>query len=270
MHRAAIVIVACGLSALAASNLGAPVIGMARDSQKRLRFLHGVAGNFVLGAEIGGPVKTWAFAGSGGFANTETEILHLDAAGVPARSTPAPGGDALFAPGSAHSASLYFLSETGQLWQAGAREDRRSPIEAAAIGGEVLAIASPNLRQAELAVCRASHLWLLTIDLHAGSVIRETTVGGAIGESACQPLRPGALLILHGRLVLATAQDLILQSVDGVEHRIPLSGAGAGQRIHQVGEDWVEIERTGHGPLLLRLLGDSGEVYRMPARAARP
>src|SRR5689334_21019230 len=54
MNGTLILLALCQVSAIAQPKFSAPLIGVARDSQKQVRLVHGVAGNFVWREVIGG------------------------------------------------------------------------------------------------------------------------------------------------------------------------------------------------------------------------
>jgi len=261
MNRIAALLLACVSLATAESNLGAPVVGMARDSQDRLRALYGVAGSFVLREPIADKVLDWAFDGKDGLVKTDSELLALDASGkVIGRR--AARGDAVISAGAA------FFPATGELWLIGAHPDRKISIERNALGGDVVALGIPDTQSAPLAVCRANRVWLVTVDVASGAVTRETLAPGAIGDQACA----GALVWLEGNFLMATARGLIMQSPGSEVHKLPIAGGDHSTKrdIHRAGERWVQVESTGASPVLVLVTIDGGKVYRLPAMGARP
>jgi hypothetical protein len=75
MNGTLILLALCQVSAIAQPKFSAPLIGVARDSQKQVRLVHGVAGNFVWREVIGGTTLDWAFSSQGGLVKTDKELL---------------------------------------------------------------------------------------------------------------------------------------------------------------------------------------------------
>lgn len=256
MHRI-ILLLWCAAFAAGESNLGIPLVGMARDARRQIRPVCGVTGNFMLRDSIPEAAFDWAFDGSGGLIRTGAELLTLDPAGKVTGRYAAPRGDAVLSAGAA------FFGGISELWLIGARPDRKIRIEPDALGGAVVALGAPNGRSTPLAVCREKRLWLVTVDVTGGMVTRETLAPGAIGDRGCT----GALVWLDGSFLLATGRDLIFQTAAGDEHHLPVTvGArGATPEIHRAGDHWVQVEAPGVSPALLLVTSDGVKAYRLPA-----
>ena len=262
MSRATVLLLCFAASAAAESNLGAPVLGVARDIHRQLRPVYGVAGNFVLRGAISEVALTWAFDGARGLMKTDSELLTLDSSGKVAGRRPAPRGDAIL------GADAAFFPAASELWLIGAHLDRRIRIEPDALGGDVVALGTPEGRSAPLAVCRGGRVWLVTFDVLSGAVTHETLAPGAIGDQGCA----GALLWLEGNFLLVTARGVMIQTAAGDERHLPLAGGahGAQPELHRAGDHWVQVELAGASPLLLLVTHGGGNVYRLPAVRARP
>jgi hypothetical protein len=262
MNRAVIVLALCVAAAAAQPKFTAPLVGVARDSRQQCRLIHGTAGNFVLSAAIGDAALDCAFDASGGLVRTQNELLVLDATGAVTRSLSAASGNVLLSPQNA------YFPATGGLWQIGPRIDRRIPVELEAIAGTVMALGPANAGSLPLAVCRATQLWLLAIDETTGLVTRQTAEGGAIGAQACHPA--GALLVLADRLLLSTAQEVLVQTAAGLERRIAVPETSAAQpTIRRAGEQWVQVEMGGSLSLMIRIATGGEELYQLPAAPRR-
>jgi hypothetical protein len=259
MNRAVFFLALCPIPAVAGSNLSAPLLGIVRDSHKHLRPVSGLGGNFVLRGAIGGTASNWAFCGSGGLVKADADLLVLDSNGSVIRRRPDPQSEVVLSPDSA------FFPETGELWHA----NRAAWIEPAAIGGKVMALGTVGQRGIEMAICRADHLWLLTLDVKTGAVMREAVPGGAIGEQACRPAREDALLLLDDRLLLVIAHQLLIQTTAGVERHTSLPPSRRAQ-IHRAGEDWVEIELDNLPPKMIRINAEDETLYGLPVRGPHP
>jgi hypothetical protein len=253
MKRAVIFLAMCTIPSIAGSNLSAPLVGIARDSQKQLRPVSGLAGNFVLRGAIDGKASNWAYSGSVGLVKTDTDLLMLDADGNVTRRQSAPQTDVILSPDSA------FFPDTGELWHA----NRAVWIEPGAISGKVVALGMASRRGIEMAICRANHLWLLTLDVKTGAIMREAAPGGAIGEQACQPAREDSLPLLNDRLLFVNAHQLITQTTAGDERHMDIPASHRAQ-IHRAGEDWVQVELDNLPPKMIRITGEGETIYGLP------
>lgn len=263
MKRAIILLAFCGTCAIAAPGLSAPLAGIARDNHNQLRLVYGVAGNFILRTAVESEALAWAFDGSGGLVKTASELLVLDASGTITRRHPAPAGRALVGPASA------FFPETGELWRVSADNDRTIAVQPSVIGGNIIALGPASGNSIELAVCRAGRLWLIEFDITSGAPAREIAPAGAIAQEACNAARPSSLLVLDGRLLLATAHELLVATTSGEERRIPLAGSsGTPPEIRQAARQWVEIEHAG-ALLVVRVTGDRLGIWQLPAAGER-
>jgi len=261
MNRAAVMLLWLAASVTAESNLGAPIVGVARDSQGHVGPVYGVAGNFVLRNAIPEAALNWAFEGVSGLMKTDGELLTLDSRGTVTELRAAPRGDAVLTTGAA------FFPATSELWVIGAHPDRKIRIERDALGGDVVALGTPDGRNAELAVCRGSHVWLVTVDVTSSALTHEILAPGTIGDQGCA----GALLWLDGIFLLATARDLMIQTAAGDERHLPLAGGahGAQPEMHRAGGHWVQVEVDGASPLLILVTSDGEKLYRLPAVETR-
>jgi hypothetical protein len=262
MNRVVIIIALCGSSAAAQPRFSAPLVGVARDSRHECQLVHGTAGNFVLTGAIGHAALDCAFDARGGLIKTQDELVVLDPSGRVTRRLPAPPGDALLSPRNA------FFPLTGELWQIGPRLDRRIPALLEAIAGSVVALGPGNAGSMRLAVCRESHLWLLSIDETTGHVTHEMAAGGAIGAQACRP--GGALLVLADQLLLSTARELLVETSAGAERRIAIPDNGDAQStIRRSGEQWVQVEMGGSVSLMIRIAAGGEDLFQLPAAQGR-
>ncbi len=260
MDRIAVFLTLCAASAVAESNLRAPLVGIGRDIQGRIRIISGIPGNFILRDAIASAALDWAFGGSGGLMKTDAELLKLDSSGKVIGRRAAPRGDAVLGPSAA------FFPVTGELWQANVRPDYEIEIQQEAIGGRVAALGAASGRTVALAVCRESRLWLLTVDAASGALTHEVLAGGVIGERGCA----GALLWLDGDFLLATAHDLVIQTSAGDERHVALAGGTRGNQpeLHRAGEHWVQVDVAGSPPLLVHVTTGEEKLYRLPAMGA--
>lgn len=245
---------------MAQPKLSAPFVGLARDSARHLRLVDGVSGNFVLQDTVNSSPVTWAFDGNGGLVKTDTELLTLGATGSIIGRRPAPQRDAVIGPQSA------FFSETSELWQAGPQGDSAISIEPGALSGSVIALGPTKANSVPFAVCRANQLWLLSIDTTTGAVTHELAPGGVIGEQACLSAATGSLVLLADRMLLATAQGILIQASAGVERRIPILTSHA----TRAGAQWVEVESAGESSHIIRITSEGEKVYQLPAAKELP
>ena len=260
MNRAILIVLLCGAAAFAQPKFSAPLIGVARDTKQNLRLVDGVTGSFVLRDAIGSGANNWAFAASGGLVQTGGELMVLSARGAVTRTGAAPEGGVVL--GTANA----FFPASCELWGIGAQSNHQIPIDAAALAGSVIALGPGSTHASELALCREKQLWLVSVDETSGAITQQAPVGGTIGEQACLSAGVGALVVLSDRLLLATSQEVLVQTVAGVERRIPISAShDTAPQLHQVGEQWVEVESAGATALMLRAGVDGETLYQLPA-----
>lgn len=251
----------CLAAALTAANWSAPLIGIARDAKNQLHPVYGVAGNFVLRGALNGEALNWAFGASGGLVETNGELQVLDAhANVTGRRA-VDSNEVVLSP------EFAFFPETGELWPAGARAGGSTLIEPAAIAGRVIALEPAEQWGIVVAACRGNQLWLLTFAIKDGALMRESAPGGAVGEQAC--VQGGELLVLQGRLVLAAAHEIVIQTAASHERRVPIPPNHVA-KIHRTGEDTVQIELSGSPSQLVRITAEGERLYELPAAEARP
>jgi hypothetical protein len=73
-------------------------------------------------------------------------------------------------------------------------------------------------------------------------------------------------VVLSDRLLLTGSQELLVQTSAGVERRIPIPvGHNAAPELHQVGEQWVQVESAGAPALMLRATVEGETLYQLPA-----
>jgi len=260
MNRGAIIVLMCAASANAQQKFSAPLAGIARDSHQQLRVVHGLSGTFIWHDLIGENVVDWAFDGNGGLVKTNTELLTIGANGAIAGRRSAPQQKAVLGPQSA------FFPETHELWQTAQNGVTKVSIEPEMIAGSVIALGPARGRRVQLAVCRASILWQLTIDTTNGSVTQELAPGGAIGEKACLPSRGASLVLLADRMLLATAHAVLVQTAAGIERSIPISASHAAR----AGEQWIEVESATGPAHMVRITSDPEKTYQLPAAKELP
>lgn len=257
--RAFAVILLCGVSVSAQSKLTAPLAGIARDSAGQLRLVDGVTGNFVLRDAIGSGVLDWVFDGTSGLVTTETQLWKLGPSGAILQRLPGIGADTVLGPESA------FFLETAELWQIGPKSNSKVSIEPAALAGRVIAIGPAKAQLTPFAVCRANQLWLLSINTATGAVAQESAQAGAIAEQACLPAG-GSLILLADRMLLATAQSILVQTSAGEERSIAVSASHASR----AGAHWVEMQSARGPSHMIRITSDGEQVYQLPAAKEQP
>lgn len=261
MKRAAILFSLCLTAALAASNWSVPVVGIARDAKNQLHPVYGVAGSLVLRGALSGEALNWAFGASGGLVETDGELQVLDARANVTERRAAPSGGLILSP------SYAFFPKTGELWPAGARAGGSIMIEPTAIAGRVIALGPADQNGIVVAACRANQLWLLTFAIKDGTLMHESAPGGSIGEQACA--QGGALLVLRDGMLLAAAGEIVVQTAEGNERRMPIL-PNHGAKIHRAGEDTVQIELPGSPSQMARITAEGEKIYELPAAEARP
>ena len=260
MNRGAIIVFACAACAVAQPKFSAPLAGIVRDSHQQLRLVHAVSGTFILHDIVGGTVVDWAFDGNRGLVKTNAELLLIGANGTIIGRHTASQQETVLGPQSA------FFPATHELWQTGTNNVTKVPIEAAVIAGAVVALGPVSGHSVQLAVCRESALWLLSVDTTNGSLTQELARGGAIGDQACLPAGGGSLVLLADRILLATAHAVLVQTTAGIERTIPVSAT----RVTRAGERWVEAESPGSPTHMIRITSDGEKAYQLPAAKELP
>lgn len=260
MNRGAIILFACAACVVAQPKFSAPLAGIVRDSQQQLRLVHAVSGTFILHDVVGGTVVDWAFDGSSGLAKTKAELLVIGSNGTIVARHSAMQREIVLGPRSA------FFPETHELWQAGTNNVTNVAINPAAIAGSVIALGPVTGHSAQLAVCRQNALWLLSVNTTNGSLAQELALGGVIGEKACLPAGGVSLVLLAGRMLLATSHAVLVQTAAGIERTIPISAT----RVSRAGENWVEAESPGIPAHMIRITSDGERVYQLPAAKELP
>jgi hypothetical protein len=110
MSRRVFIFLLCVAPTIAQPKFSVPLVGIARDSQRQLRIVHGVSGTFVLHGVIGESVADWAFDGNGGQVKTATELLTIGADGTVIRRRPEAQQEAVLGPRSEeHTSELQSL-----------------------------------------------------------------------------------------------------------------------------------------------------------------
>lgn len=218
------------LCAFAQPGLNRPLLGQMLDAQGDLWPLFGVPGSFLLGVAQAGGVFSVACSAQLCLAKTESGIL------VNGVYSAAPRGPALMAlDGSA--AWLYFpLSRRFARWQAGVL----TPVDQI-VDGQVLSL-QPGLT---LAVRRSNGIWIVSSD---GSILDAL------------PPDAGAVLLIPGGVIYATADSLALRRPSGSEVRFPAPGVTA---LFQIGEGLVEA-RAGSIAYALRTTAGNEGLFRLP------
>ena len=260
MNRGAIIVFMCAACAVAQPKFSAPLAGIVRDSQQQLRLVHAVSGTFILHDVIGGTIVDWAFDGNTGLVKTNAELLVIGSNGAIIGRRSAPQQETVMGPQSA------FFTATHELWQTGTNNVTKVPIEPAVIAGSVIALGPVSGHSVQVAVCRQSALWLLSVDTAHGAVTQELALGGAIGEQACLSKSSGSLVLLADRMLLATAHAVLVQTTAGTERSIPISAA----RVTRAGERWVEAESPGSPSHMIRITSDGEKAYQLPGSKELP
>jgi len=255
MNRSIVIILMCGVSAMAQPKCSAPLAGIARDTKQQLRIVDGVSGTFVLRDTIGEGAIDWAFDGKGGLVNAGTELLTLGANGAIVQHQTAPQKEAVLGPQSA------FFPEAGELWLG----EHKISIDSGVIAGSVIALGPLQGRDMPLAVCRSNELWLISINTANGGVTHESQPEGAIGKQACISPASGSLVLLGDRMLLATTREILIQTAAGEGRSIPISAS----RLTRAGAQWVEAEGAGQAAHMIRIKEDGEQVYLLPAAKER-
>jgi hypothetical protein len=241
----------------AQSGIAPPQLGFVDDSARALRPAYGVAGNFILGRSIAGPIISEAFSGSVGLLKTDSSLVAFNAQGKHLASMKVSVGPALFAFSPQGTTALVFVpsSDSWIEWRGSAF----APIalDPEQLGAdEVRAIAFPSPFEATAIVRRnGDELWELHLPLGAA---------GTLSQNALHGVQAPLLAMPTGDLVYGDAQGIIIRKTDGSEVRITAS-LPADFTLQQMNSDWVELsDLHSHARFAVRATPGREGLYRLP------
>lgn len=225
-------LVVASASAWAQPAIVPPSLGFVQDSERALRPVYGLAGNFILGPSVASKIVSAAFSGSIGLLKTDSSLAAFDSQGKLLGSMEEPSGPALFAfsPTGA-SALVYVPSSNAMLEWRGSAFALLAFHDEEITGDAVLSIAFPTPFEALLIVQRKNGIWELKVPL--GAV-------GQISQKALMGVQAPVLAIASGDLVYHDGGGIVVRRTDASEIRI--AGAlPASYSLQQMNRDWVQL-----------------------------
>ena len=232
-----------------ASGVESPPLGFARSGAGGIVRVSGIAGAFIAAPTGQGEVVSAAFNGTRGLVKLATSVRALDAAGELAAEWDAPEGPALFGFDPAGSAAIVWYTSSGTFSVLRAAEWSAVPIDAASLGGDILAVSLADSRRALILVAR-EHLVLVRVRLSDGATERETMVGDGSGPAT---LWPG------GAVLYRSEGGFVYRDPRGSEQTVELP---AGE-LTQMGSGWVQVRTAAAGQFAIRI-GGVLRVYELP------
>jgi len=265
----------CLTAALAQPALDAPRAGCVRGTDGGLRPVHGITGALLAGAPATWSVVAAACSDSLALVKTDRSLEVRDGGLALLARWDAPAGAALFALPRTGQTGFVYYPGTGQLLQVGVQQAPRTVLDPQALGGTVLAMASPD----------ALHLMVMVADTSGPRVVRISTADGTIDSQApLQDVAAPLALLSDGTIVFADGTGLVIRPPDAAvagmalpkirpapprqgivtERRMALPAAAVS--IDQMGGVWLAVRLAdGSAPLALRLEGASQRTCRVPA-----
>ncbi len=221
-------------TALCASGIDVPGVGILVDPSGALRSVQGVAGNFLLGGPGASGIISAGCSEQLCLAKSDSKILSASG------ESDAPSGPAIFAFNGGQAIVYFPETRSFVRWH----EDALDPLDWN-VDGEVLSLRVRS-GEAEIAVRRGGDVWLIRPD---GSVIDwvATTLGPA--------------LLLADGVLFATADSLVFRRADQTEVRLALTGAEA---ITQMGPHYAAV-RVGNSFYAVRTDSGREQLFLLPA-----
>ena len=247
--------------ASAQTYLTPPQAGLMRDAANSLRPVYGIAGNFVVGDQVLGPVISAAYSGSYGLVKTSSAILVIDKTGSIVANTATADGPALFAFTLAGEPSLVYLPAAGTLlaWNAGAFG--AVPFDPTTLAANaVLSIATPPGGDATIIVQRDDGLWDVQIDLATGAIDAQTAIPGIVAP---------VVMLATGELVYSETDGIngaaiVLRAPDGSERHISAS-LPASFEFEQMDLNWIQLRDLAAGQqFAIRITQNREQFYQLP------
>ena len=261
-------------AALAQPAVDAPRAGCVRGTDGGLRPVQGIAGALLAGAPATWSVVAAACSDSLALVKTNGSLEVRDSGLALLARWDAPAGAALFAlPRGAQTGFVYYPA-TGQLLQVGVQSPPRAVLDSQALGGKLLAIASPD----------ALHVMAVVADTPGPRLVRISTADGTIeSQTPLEDVADPLALLSEGTIVFADGAGLVIRPPGAAvarmaqpkirpmpprqavvtERRMALPATAVS--IDQMGGVWLAVRLAdGSAPLALRLEGASQRTCRIP------
>jgi len=267
-------------AALAQPAVEAPRAGCLLGADGSLRPVHGIAGALLAGAPAASAVISAACSDSLALVKTEDALEVRDGGLALLARWDAPSGAALFSlPRTGQTGFAYFPS-TGKLVQVDAQSPPRPVLDSQSLGGNVLAIASPDLL----------HLIAVVADTPGPRLVRISVAGGAVeSQTPLEDVASPLALLSDGTVLFADGAGLVIRPPGAAlqrmaqpaigrppirrpfsaERRMPLPAPVVA--IDQMGGVWLAVRLAdGGAPLALRLDGARQWTCRVPVMETAP
>jgi hypothetical protein len=280
MTRFVAALALCLTAAFAQPALDSPRAGCLRGADGALRTVHGISGALLAGAPAASSVISAACSDSFALVKTDNSLEVRDGGLALMARWDAPAGAALFALPRTGQAGFVYYPATGKLFQVDAQSLPRPVLDSQSLGGNVLAIASPDLLHLIAVVADTPGPRLVRISVADGTIDSQTPL-----EDVAVPLAllsDGTVLFADGagivirppgaavaRLVQSRLRLMPVRRPLVTERRIALPAPVA--TIDQMGGAWLAVRLAdGSGPLALRLEGGREQICRIPMMEPAP
>jgi hypothetical protein len=274
MTRRLVAFVLFHSAALAETAIQAPSAGCLLGADGALRPVHGIAGAFLAGAPAVSGVISAACSNSLALVKTADALEVRDGSLELLARWDAPGGTALFALPPTGQTGFVYYETNGELLQVDAQSLPRAVLDSQSLGGQVLAIASPDLLHLIAVVADSSGSRLVRISATNGAIESETPLDNVTGPEA---------LLGDGTVVFADGADLVIRPPHALIARVALPGIrlpvverhialpAPAVSIGQMGPSWLALRLNDSGaPLAVRIEGGTERTCRVPAMETAP
>ena len=265
----------CLTTALAQPAVEGPRAGCLRGVDGALRPVRGIAGALLAGAPAAWSVISAACSDSLALVKTNDSLEIRDGGLQLLARWDAPAGAALFAlPRGSQSGFVYYPA-TGKLLQMSVQSPPRTVLDSQSLGGQVLAIASPDLLHLIAVVADTPGPRLVRISAADGTIESQTPLEDVAAPLAL--LNDGTVLFAEGaglairppgaavaRMALPRIRPMPPRQLIVTERRMALPAAAVS--IDQMSGVWLAVRLAdGGAPLALRLEGGLQRTCRIPA-----
>ncbi len=275
----------CLSAALAQSAVEAPRAGCLRGADGTLRPVCGIAGALLAGAPAAWGVVSAACSDSLALVKTDRSIEVRDSGLELLARWDAPSGAALFALPRTGQAGFAYFPASGQLVQVDAQSPPRPVLGSQSLGGNVLAIASPDPLHLIAVVADTPEPRLVRISVTDGTIESQTPLGDvatpwALLNDGTAVFADGAALVIRppGAAVERMAVPAMGRPATG---RSPKQRPAVGERrmplpapvvaIDRMSGVWLAVRLAdGGAPLALRLESGRERTCRVPVTEKAP
>jgi hypothetical protein len=273
----------CLAAAFAQPAVQTPRAGCLLGADGSLRPVHGIVGALLAGAPAVSDVVSAACSDSLALVKTAASLEVRDGGLKLLARWDAPSGAALFALPRAGQAGFAYFPSTGALVQVGTQSPPRAVLDSQSLGGNLLAIASPDLL----------HLIALVADTPGLRLIHISVAGGVIeSQTPLEDLAAPLALLSDGTVIFADGTGLLIRPPGATLTRLAPPDVdrpfGARQpviqrpvvadrhvalpapavAIGQMGGQWLAVRLEGGAPVALRLDGARERTCRIPVMEA--